>query len=71
MGMPGSETALEELLSKVLGSLIAKGNVAKLADDLYIGGQTPECLFQNWCAVLDNLNNANLKLSASKTVVAT
>ena len=34
MGMPGSETALEELMSAVLGDLIQQGVVVKLADDL-------------------------------------
>ena len=39
MGMLGSETALEEILNRVLGDLIPLGYVAKLADDLYIGGK--------------------------------
>ena len=42
MGMPGSETALEELMHRVLGELIQEGIVAKIADDLYCGGDTPE-----------------------------
>ena len=36
MGMPGSETALEELMSRVLGDLIQEGIVTKLADDLFL-----------------------------------
>ena len=48
MGMPGSETCLEELLSRVLGDLIQEGFVAKLADDLYCGGDTIEELLHNW-----------------------
>ena len=40
MGLPGSETALEELMNRVLGQLIQDGNVAKIADDLYVGGDT-------------------------------
>ena len=40
MGMPGSETALEELLCRVLGDLLEEGVVAKLADDIYCGGNT-------------------------------
>ena len=48
MGMPGSETALEELMCLVLGDLVAEGIVAKLADDLYCGGNTPEELLNNW-----------------------
>ena len=34
MGMPGSETALEELMSRVLGDLLEEGSVSKIADDL-------------------------------------
>ena len=48
MGMPGSETALEELMCRVLGELIQEGIVAKIADDLYCGGDTPEELRYNW-----------------------
>ena len=42
MGMPGSETALEQLMSTILGDLVKEGVVAKVADDLYCGGDTPE-----------------------------
>ena len=35
MGMHGSETALEELMCRILGDLLQEGVVAKLADDLY------------------------------------
>ena len=35
MGMPGSETALEEHMCRVLGDCIQDGVVVKLADDLY------------------------------------
>ena len=34
MGMPGSETALEEVMCRVLGPLLQDGSVAKIADDL-------------------------------------
>ena len=42
MGMLGSETALEELMCCVLGDLIHEGVVAKVADDLYCGADSPE-----------------------------
>ena len=48
MGMPGSETALEELMCRALGDLLVKGAVVKLADDLYCGGNSPEELLANW-----------------------
>ena len=70
MGMPGSETALEELMSRVLGDLIQEGIVAKLADDLYCGGNTPEELVTNWRKVLTALHHSDLHLAASKTVIA-
>ena len=41
MGMPGSETALKELVNLVLGDLLQDGIVAKLADDLYCGADSP------------------------------
>ena len=69
MGMPGSETCLEELMSRVLGHLIQEGRVAKLADDLYCGGQTPEEALANFSCVLDALQTNNLRLSARKTII--
>jgi hypothetical protein len=69
MGMPGSETALEELMCRVLGDLLAEGIVTKLADDLYCGGNTPTELLHIWKRVLQALHKCNLRLSASKIVI--
>ncbi|MEW8547318.1 MAG: RNase H-like domain-containing protein, partial [Candidatus Thiodiazotropha sp.] len=69
MGMPGSETALEELMCRVLGDFLQDGIVTKLADDLYCGGNTPNELLCNWEKVLKALSRSDLRLSASKTVV--
>ena len=70
MGMPGSETALEELMCRILGDLVTEGCVTKIADDLYCGGDTPEELLYNWERVLCRLDECNMKLSAKKTVIA-
>ena len=70
MCMPGSETALEELMSRVLGELIEKGYVAKVADDLYCGGNTPDELLSNWRHVLTELHKNKLTLSARETIIA-
>ena len=70
MGMPGSESALEELLSRIIGELIAKGIVVKMADDLYCGGQTEEELLRNWAEVLKAFATANMRLTAPKTIIA-
>ena len=69
MGMPGSETALEELICRVLGDCLHDGIIAKLADDLYCGADTPEELLQNWKRVLSSLQKAGLCLSPSKTLI--
>ena len=70
MGMPGSETALEEVMCRVLGPLLQDGSVAKIADDLYCGGNTPQELLCNWKRVLQALHSCNLRLSAHKTIIS-
>ena len=70
MGMPGSETALEELMSRVLGDLIQAGYVAKIADDLYVGSEETLGLVSNWKDVLVQLDLSDLSVSAPKTVIA-
>jgi len=69
MGMPGSETALEELMSRVLGNLTQEGVVAKITKDLYCGGSTPDEVLHSWSRVLQALHDNNLKLSGSKAVI--
>ena len=66
MGMPGSETLLEELMCRVLGDFIQEGFAAKLADDLYCKGSTPQELVSNWSGILEALSRCNLRLSAAK-----
>ena len=47
MGMPGSETALEELMCRILSDLLLERIVAKIADDTYMGGDTPDEMLQS------------------------
>ena len=69
MGMPGTETALEEMLYRILGDQIAAGHVTKVADDLYCGGKTPEEAMERWKKVLSSMEANGLRLSAKKTVI--
>ena len=69
MGLPGSETALEELMSRVLGEFIQEGFVAKVADDLYVGANTPEEQIKKWERILIEFDKNNINLSASKTLI--
>ena len=68
MGLPGSEAALEEVLSRIFGDIIKEGNMIKLADDLYIGSNTVECLVAIWEEVLKRLYLNGLRLSPDKTI---
>ena len=52
MGMPGSECALDEIISRIFGNLIEKGLVVRVADDIYIGADDIETLLETWKIVL-------------------
>ena len=69
MGLPGVESALEELTCLVLGDMVQEGSVCKLADDLIVGGNTIPELLESFSKVLHKLQQNNLKLSPSKTVI--
>jgi len=56
-------------MSRILGDLIQEGCVAKIADDLYVGGNSPEEVLHNWRRVLSLFQQNNLRLSASKTFI--
>ena len=63
-GMPGSSESLEELLCTVLGEYVRQGFVAKIADDLTIGGTTVSDLREHWSLVMHALHRNGLKLKA-------
>ena len=58
-----------ELPCRVLGHLLEQGVIAKIADDLYCGGNSPHELLQKWRRVLQALHKCNLRLSSSKTIL--
>ena len=57
------------LMCKVVGEFIQKGIAAKIADNLYVGGNTVEELFNNWECILSSLSACDLKLSPGQTTV--
>lgn len=69
MGIPGSETALEELLHRLLGDLYVGGHVTKIADDLFCGTDSLEDLLLVWKRDLGALARNTLRLSAKKTTI--
>ena len=70
MGLPGVEVALEELTCLLFGDMVKEGKVAKLSDDLFIGGNSAEELEENIHCVLNKLAENNITINASKTVIA-
>ena len=70
MGLPGVEVALEELTCLLLGDMVKDGRVAKLADDLFIGGNTVQELLENFQLVLQKLLENDIRLSPAKTFIA-
>ena len=68
-GLLGQSEELDELLSKVLCNEMKLGIVARIADDIFVGGATPLETAQNYENVLEKLHAANLKVSADKTKI--
>ena len=69
MGLPGTEVALEELTCLLFGHLVQQGKLVKLADDLFMGGDTPAEVLATFEEVLSILLENNLRISARKTIV--
>ncbi len=69
MGCPGSETALEELMNRVIGHLVMEGCAAKVADDCYCGGETIEEALSAYERLLAAFAANDLVLNPVKTTV--
>ena len=48
MGMSGSEVTLEEVMCHVMCDMVMDGHMAKIADDMYVGGDSITELADNW-----------------------
>ena len=69
MGLRNSSEYLDEILTRVLGDLISRQIVVKIADDLIIGANTVDELLSNYIEVLQHLQENNLSLAAGKTLI--
>lgn len=70
IGMPGFEATLEEIMCWVLGHYFQSGTVAKLANNLYCGGETIDYPVNNWSRILRALERSRPHLSSSKTTIS-
>ena len=69
MGLPGTEVALEELTCRLFGHLVKQGKLAKIADDVFMGANSVQELYDTFAEVLEICAANNLKLSAKKTII--
>ena len=69
MGLRNTSKYLDEILFRVLGDLIARQIVVKIADDLIIEANTIDKLFSNYTDVLQRLWENNLCLAADKATI--
>ena len=65
-----SSETLQEMLCTTLGDLIQQIRATKIADLLYVGGNSVKDLFANWAEVFGIIHKNNPKLNADKTKIA-
>ena len=66
-GLLGQSEELEELLTKIIKDELQQGKCCKIADDIFVGGQTHEETTATYGTILKKLHEANIKISAKKT----
>ena len=66
-GLLGQSEELEELLTKVLQPELQDGSCCKIADNIFVGGQTHQEAATTYAAILAKLHATNLKVAGSKT----
>ena len=66
IGLLGMDAIQEELTDKLLGDLVIKGSVAKVADNVYFGGETLADLHIVFEEIVRRCHLANLRLKPSK-----
>ena len=69
MGAPGASECLREVMCRVFGDLMCEGFVIIKDDDLYVGGNSIEELFQHWEKVLFRFQENDLTVAAKKTFI--
>jgi hypothetical protein len=66
-GLLGQAEEFDEVLAKVLKQELMEGICTKIVDDIYVGGENQEEAVTNYIRILARLQNANLKITPSKT----
>ena len=66
MGLLGMDAIQEELTDKVFGDMVLAGNVVKLTDNLYFGGETLDEFLNTFHEILYPCSLSDLRLKPSK-----
>ena len=66
MGLLGMDSFQDELTDRLLGDLVLAGQVVKIADNIYFGGNTEEEFYTVFTTILERCHNANLRIKPSK-----
>ena len=66
MGLLGMDAIQEELTDKLLGDLVVKGSVAKVADNVYFGSDTLNGFLDVFHNIVSRCHQADLRLKPSK-----
>ena len=66
MGLLGMDIFQDELTDRLLGDLVLKGNVVKIAENIYFGSHSFKNFTEIFATILGRCDTANLRLKLSK-----
>ena len=69
MGYLNATENADRVIQRVLQPIISSGDAARIADNLFTGGDTPEEAFTNFKTVLALCENSGITLKAQKTMI--
>ena len=69
MGYLNATENADRVIQRVLQPVISEGKAARIADNMFTGGDTPEEAFDNFKSILALCSNAGITLKAQKTTV--
>ena len=69
MGYLNATENADRVIQRVLQPVISEGKAARIADNMFTGGDTPEEAFDNFKSILALCSNAGITLKAQKTTI--
>ena len=69
MGYLNATENADRVIQRILQPVISEGKAARIADNMFTGGDTPEEAFSNFKTILALCSNAGITLKAQKTTI--